>query len=943
MKRTLSFILAYFLIISQVFAVTGVPSSTNWVKAGLGGGGTFPMVVPDNHVSGKFYLVSDVGYPYVTTDSGDNWDWLIDSSTSGFSTSVMACITQSRNDANLMFAMSGGQSWERGILRSIDGGKNWTKTTGSYGGSRPSAGKVIAIDPSNDNNVYVASNTGVVARSTDKGLTWATIFNPFEHDITSESAELNGSGNTRTGKLNNVIYIKNDSITFTSSGETFTDNASGVLTGSAGGSGTVNYSTGDYSLTFASTPTTTTVAYTIRYSANWIYVNHDGTKVFVGNKITSGGGKGLKVWDVAGQTLTPITLSPTTVSSYAVYRNNVSTYDTYINGSGVEVLCVPVGIQIACSDDDGANWTYTSDATSPATYSGNARYINRFAVSRQADGQLRFVSHLIFDSNNGTSGAFVRYSSNSGSTWATSTLTRNYTVNPTFTSSNDPVPESIVDDPNDDEVFFLNNNHTVFRSDNGGATFNEKSAGAQIIVATDIKIAPDGTMVKCGMDMGCQKSNDFGATWNNLIPKYPFSESGVSYPGGHYWALILRGTYSEWKAGLGKIIVTSNYWYDMKPRIHYSLNSGATFTTTQSGLPTAALYGDVIWDKGYIRALDANASGTVIYVATDGSNCQANPSLPYDCTTNFTSGGLFKSTDYGATWTTVWTQPNKIYNALSLDPTDTTGNTLLFGTFGYNLYRMAPSSENAELNGSGQTRTGTLNKKPYVVSKTATFTSSSEVFTDSSGNGTLTSNLGGNGTINYTTGDYSLTFISTPSTTTATYNWRGYVGDSNGPGGYIFDVAYNSEGKPYAVGQSVTGSDAAIWESVYTEYGNSDGSWGTWKLMKQFPSNDNTIGDAILIDPKNNNRIFMTAVNGKGGTSDGNRVYVTVDAENGANATWYDITGDLPSMGGCNKLVINYFESAKGFLYCASPSADILKLDLNDLTTGLTKGMRIAK
>lgn len=43
-------------------------------------------------------------------------------------------------------------------------------------------------------------------------------------------------------------------VTFTDSVETFTDNYDGTLTGTAGGTGTINYTTGEYSITFAVAP-----------------------------------------------------------------------------------------------------------------------------------------------------------------------------------------------------------------------------------------------------------------------------------------------------------------------------------------------------------------------------------------------------------------------------------------------------------------------------------------------------------------------------------------------------------------------------------------------------------------------------------------------------------------------------------------------------------------
>lgn len=82
--------------------------------------------------------------------------------------------------------------------------------------------------------------------------------------------------------------------------------------------------------------------------------------------------------------------------------------------------------------------------------------------------------------------------------------------------------------------------------------------------------------------------------------------------------------------------------------------------------------------------------------------------------------------------------------------------------------------------GSGTTRTGTLAFKagdPQRTCLEVTFTDGTETFTDNF-DGTLTGSAGGTGTINYTTGEYSITFAASATTVTATYRWE----DSNANG-----------------------------------------------------------------------------------------------------------------------------------------------------------------
>lgn len=64
------------------------------------------------------------------------------------------------------------------------------------------------------------------------------------------------------------------SVTFTNGVETFTDNGSGTLTGSAGGSGTVNYTTGEYSITFNVAPLNT-----VSITASYYYNSENNSQV----------------------------------------------------------------------------------------------------------------------------------------------------------------------------------------------------------------------------------------------------------------------------------------------------------------------------------------------------------------------------------------------------------------------------------------------------------------------------------------------------------------------------------------------------------------------------------------------------------------------------------------------------------------------------------------
>lgn len=99
-------------------------------------------------------------------------------------------------------------------------------------------------DRINDKSVYIRVRDNVAAAST---------LEP-KHTVTGEAVGTgDGATSTFAGTLA-VIPFQRFSLSLTDTVETFTDDGLGNLLGSAGGTGTVNYSTGVYSVTFNAAP-----------------------------------------------------------------------------------------------------------------------------------------------------------------------------------------------------------------------------------------------------------------------------------------------------------------------------------------------------------------------------------------------------------------------------------------------------------------------------------------------------------------------------------------------------------------------------------------------------------------------------------------------------------------------------------------------------------------
>lgn len=100
-------------------------------------------------------------------------------------------------------------------------------------------------------------------RTTDKVNVYGSWIDAQDSSVyTTVSAENIGTGDGSTVTFTDTLAFKGGgsrrtcfAITATDGTETFTDNRNGILTGSAGGTGTINYTTGAISVTFAVAPT----------------------------------------------------------------------------------------------------------------------------------------------------------------------------------------------------------------------------------------------------------------------------------------------------------------------------------------------------------------------------------------------------------------------------------------------------------------------------------------------------------------------------------------------------------------------------------------------------------------------------------------------------------------------------------------------------------------
>ena len=197
-------------------------------------------------------------------------------------------------------------------------------------------------------------------------------------------------------------------------------------------------------------------------------------------------------------------------------------------------------------------------------------------------------------------------------------------------------------DPFDPQIVLRSDWWGVWRSDDGGKSWNEKIVGAPDSVATQIVMDADGEIYVSSMDNGLLRSHDGGKTYEMLFPrKYDAAESG------HVWRIAVSGN---------TIVGTSSPWGETVNQVIDSHDSGNSFSLVRDGLPSGRPKANTMWGEGYPRglAMDPN-NPDIIYLGIDGDG-----------------GGLFVSNDMGGTWRRSQGQPGslRIYNGLAVDPTD---------------------------------------------------------------------------------------------------------------------------------------------------------------------------------------------------------------------------------------------------------------------------------
>jgi len=339
------------------------------------------------------------------------------------------------------------------------------------------------------------------------------------------------------------------------------------------------------------------------------------------DKLMVGSLKGLSRCSLKGNTCEAISNGPATVTDFLYSKKSPKTL--YVAGDN----------KLWISRDDGSSWIQSQEVPKG----------NIFHISLDESGDRPIIRVIWTQGWNGG----VLLTRDEGQTWEgqDKNLINDKVSDPTTVwARKGGRSNSVQVDPFDPNVIFRTDWWTVWRSDDGGASWNEKVVGAPNTVATQVLLASNGDVYVATMDNGLLRSHDGGKTYECLFPK----KWGVS-KAGHVWRVAVFGK---------SIVATASPWNQPKVNeVIVSSDGGKTFDIIHDGLPEKRPHKNTMWGQGYPRALAVDPHNRdTIYLGIDGDD----------------GGGLFVSRDKGLTWQLSEGQPGslRVFQGLAVDPTD---------------------------------------------------------------------------------------------------------------------------------------------------------------------------------------------------------------------------------------------------------------------------------
>ncbi len=585
----------------------------SWSSIGPGGGGWLTAITVVNDAAHTVYVACDVGGIYKSTDHGQTWQI----KNSGLSTYYVQDIAVDPTNSSILYAATRG-----GIFKSVDGGENWViKRNGfpqeeAYFFSAP-VGDIV-IDPASPEIVYAAigvprngyklnsfywqsvETKGAIYKSGDHGENWTLIrgtgidTNAMVYSLTMDP------GNS------NIIYAA------TSSGVYKSIDAGASWTGLNNG-----LPSHLLAMTIVINPADTNIMYVTMWaepsSPTWqggIYKSVDGGQTWT----EKNNGLPQAMGSEAGFTSNYPTLVIDSTNPGTLYAGHTP----WTPDPGVYKTV-----------DGGDNWTWVSrqeDSQSAGSKNVTMGWITEHGL---------FVKCLAIDPGDpdrlyfGTS-THVFTTSDAGATWTQAyTESRGNSYWKGNGMETTCVQDIVVDPSNSRNVYAGYWDMGFLKSTDGGASFKRTFTGMTYDANTfSIIVDPENTGVIYAaagwweQNQGTvSKSSDYGETWTNL-------DNGL--PDATIWSIAMDVT----SPADSKILYAASY----DNGIYKTTNGGQSWTAVNNGLGTG---GNLQVRKIIVDPVNPS----VIYAGIEVKTIENGSEL------STIQGGIFKSTDAGANWT----------------------------------------------------------------------------------------------------------------------------------------------------------------------------------------------------------------------------------------------------------------------------------------------------
>jgi hypothetical protein len=594
---------------------------TSWSSIGWNPGiGRVNAVTVDPNNSNIIYVGTPAGGCWKSIDNGVSWLPLTDD----FSSLGVSGIAIDPNNSNVVYLATGdgdgNDTYSIGIMKSIDGGTTWNSTGLNWATSQSRTMRRIIIHPTNGNILWVATNNGLW-KTIDAGVNWEQVLVGSIRDVEMNTANTD------------IIYACTSSVFYISTAAGASGSFTSVLNGTP--SGSVGR------LSIAVTPN----------DANYVYLlagDSDDNGFFGLYRSTNGGnsftlrtntpnvfGYNTNGSDAGGQSWYDMALAVSPTNKNEVYTGGVNVWKSTDGGSSLTALSKwswPTGAYEYVHAD-----IHTIDFYGSTLFVGSDGGIFK---STDNGGNFSDITTGIQNSQFYRLGASATNAGTiiTGAQDNGCTLLKNGTW--THVTGGDGM-ECIVDYANNNIIYSTSQNGSIYKSTNGGASFNGISGSITSVEdgawVTPYTLDPNNNSTIYAGYSNVWKSTNAGGTWSTISS---FGSNSATIR-----SLVVAPSnsniiYAATLTSLKKTIDGGANWINITPIL-----SGAsiTYITVHDTDP------NTFW-----VSLSGFNNAAKVYKTIDGGSNWINvsgnlPNLPINCVLyeNGSNNGIYVGTDIG--------------------------------------------------------------------------------------------------------------------------------------------------------------------------------------------------------------------------------------------------------------------------------------------------------